>query len=183
MSLELSKQDYWGRLPFPPLGDLPDSGIALKADSLPSEPPGKPCGILERPLIQDFWLNRFTLKKWKYIVLNFIDFFSRISDKVHRSYLYSAMDHTYTQIITTHIKIHSFSSPRRLPLALSQWISLPQVTTVLTSIPINQFRLFLNSYKWNCIARILFCLPSLLITASGRFIHVIVCSSSLFFFY
>ena len=90
--------------------------------------------------------------------------------------------HTYTQIITTHIKIHSFSSPRSLPLALSQWISLPQVITVLTSIPINQFWLFLNSFKWNCISRILFCLPSLLITASERFIHVIVCSSSLFFF-
>ena len=46
-SMELSRQGYWGGLPFPSLGDLPDPGIeprspALQADSLPSEPPGKP---------------------------------------------------------------------------------------------------------------------------------------------
>ena len=37
----------WSELPFPSPGDLPDPGIerrslALQADSLPSEPPGKP---------------------------------------------------------------------------------------------------------------------------------------------
>ena len=42
-----SKQEYWSGLPFPSPGDLPDPGIeprssALQADSLPSEPPGKP---------------------------------------------------------------------------------------------------------------------------------------------
>ena len=46
-------------LPFPPPGDLPDPGIkprspALQADSLPSEPPGKPCEQELPPvLIQD----------------------------------------------------------------------------------------------------------------------------------
>ena len=44
--MEFSRQEYWSGLPFPP-GDLPDPGIehvspALKADSLLSEPPGKP---------------------------------------------------------------------------------------------------------------------------------------------
>ena len=44
-SMEFSKQEYWGRLPFPSPGDLPDPGIkprspALYADSLPVEPPG-----------------------------------------------------------------------------------------------------------------------------------------------
>ena len=39
--------EYWSGLPFPPPGDLPNPGIeprspALQADSLPSEPPGKP---------------------------------------------------------------------------------------------------------------------------------------------
>ena len=39
--------EYWGRLPFPSPGALPESGIklgspALQADSLPSETPGKP---------------------------------------------------------------------------------------------------------------------------------------------
>ena len=42
----LSKQEYWSGLPLPSPGDLPNLGIeptspALKADSLPSEPPGK----------------------------------------------------------------------------------------------------------------------------------------------
>ena len=38
----LSRQEYWGGLPFPSPGDLPDPGIelvapALEADCLPSE--------------------------------------------------------------------------------------------------------------------------------------------------
>ena len=42
-----SRQEYWNGLPFPSPGDLPDPGIeprslALQADSLPSEPLGKP---------------------------------------------------------------------------------------------------------------------------------------------
>ena len=41
------RQEYWGGLPFPSPGDLPDTGInprspALQADALTSEPPGKP---------------------------------------------------------------------------------------------------------------------------------------------
>ena len=42
-----SRQEYWSGLPCPPPGDLPNPGIepkfpALQADSLPSEPSGKP---------------------------------------------------------------------------------------------------------------------------------------------
>ena len=45
--MEFSRQEYWHGLPFPPPGDLPNPGIeprspALQADSLLSEPPGKP---------------------------------------------------------------------------------------------------------------------------------------------
>ena len=41
------QQKYWSELPFPPPGDMLDPGIepgslALQADSLPSEPQGKP---------------------------------------------------------------------------------------------------------------------------------------------
>ena len=41
------RQEYWSGLPCPPPGDLPNPGIkprspALQADSLLSEPPGKP---------------------------------------------------------------------------------------------------------------------------------------------
>ena len=42
-----SRQEYWSGLPCPPPGDLTNSGIkprspTLQADSLSSEPPGKP---------------------------------------------------------------------------------------------------------------------------------------------
>ena len=42
-----SRQEYWSRLPFYSPGDLPNPGIepgfpALQAESLPSEPLGKP---------------------------------------------------------------------------------------------------------------------------------------------
>ena len=48
--MEFSRQEYWSELPYLPPGDLPKPGIeilrpvspALQADSLPSEPPGKP---------------------------------------------------------------------------------------------------------------------------------------------
>ena len=44
-SMEFSRQEYWSGLPFPSPGDLPDPGNelwspALRADTLPSEPPG-----------------------------------------------------------------------------------------------------------------------------------------------
>ena len=47
LSMEFSRQEYWSGLPFPSPGDFPDPGIepkfpALQADSLPTEPPGKP---------------------------------------------------------------------------------------------------------------------------------------------
>ena len=47
LPMEFSRQEYWSGLPFPSLGDLPDQGIkgrfpVLRANSLPSESPGKP---------------------------------------------------------------------------------------------------------------------------------------------
>ena len=46
LSMGFSRQEYWSGLPFPSPEDLLNAGIeptfpALKADSLPSEPPGK----------------------------------------------------------------------------------------------------------------------------------------------
>ena len=46
-SMVFSRQEYWSGLPFHSQGELPDPGIkprspALQADTLPSEPPGKP---------------------------------------------------------------------------------------------------------------------------------------------
>ena len=50
LSMGFSRQEYWSGLPFPSPGDLPNPGIeprspAMQADSLPSEPPGKPKNI------------------------------------------------------------------------------------------------------------------------------------------
>ena len=47
LSVAFSMQEFWSGLPFPSLRDLSNPGIeprspALQADSLPSEPPGKP---------------------------------------------------------------------------------------------------------------------------------------------
>ena len=47
LSTGFSRQDYWSGLPFPSPGDLPNSEMeprspALQADSLLTEPPGKP---------------------------------------------------------------------------------------------------------------------------------------------
>ena len=45
--MEFFRQDFWSGLPFSSSGDFPDPGIgpaspALQADSLLTEPPGKP---------------------------------------------------------------------------------------------------------------------------------------------
>ena len=50
-SMGFSRQEYWSGVPFPPPGDLPNAGIeprslALQADALLSEPPGKQSGII-----------------------------------------------------------------------------------------------------------------------------------------
>ena len=47
LSMGFSRQEYWSGLPFPSPGDLLNTGIeplspSLQADSLYSEPPGKP---------------------------------------------------------------------------------------------------------------------------------------------
>ena len=46
LCMVFSRQEYWNKLPFPPLGDLPDPGIepasfALAGGFFTSEPPGK----------------------------------------------------------------------------------------------------------------------------------------------
>ena len=46
-SMEFSRPEYWSGKPFPSPGDLPNPGIepgspALRVDSLPAEPQGKP---------------------------------------------------------------------------------------------------------------------------------------------
>ena len=60
LSLEFSRQEYWSGLPFPSPGYLPNPGSessfpvspALKVDSLPTEPMGKPTRYLESLVAQ-----------------------------------------------------------------------------------------------------------------------------------
>ena len=58
-SMGFSRQEYWSGLPFPSPGDLPNPGIkprspALQADTLTSEPPGKPRNRLPTPVFLGF---------------------------------------------------------------------------------------------------------------------------------
>ena len=63
-----SRQEYWGELPCPPPGDLPNSGIeprspTLQVNSLPFEPLGKP--ILYLPWLYacgNVWCSIFSQK-------------------------------------------------------------------------------------------------------------------------
>ena len=76
-----SRQECWSGLPFPSPGDLPDPEIkhgspTSQADTLPSEPPGKPCkqeaghkyqgrGKCRRPRF-DLWVGKIPWRrKWQ----------------------------------------------------------------------------------------------------------------------
>ena len=63
LSIEFPRLEHWRGLPFPPPGDLTDPGIehgfpALQADSLLSEPPGKPITkwVPWFLIVEDKWL-------------------------------------------------------------------------------------------------------------------------------
>ena len=64
-----SRQEYWSGLPCPPPGDLPNPGIkpkfpALQADSLPSEPPGKPKPESQFSSVQSLSRVRLSATPW-----------------------------------------------------------------------------------------------------------------------
>ena len=67
-SMEFSRQENWSGLPFPSPGDLPDprikpGSLALEADALTSEPPGKPTPLNppRAPLLYDMKMVFLTL--------------------------------------------------------------------------------------------------------------------------
>ena len=76
LSVGFSRQGYWSGYTFPSLGDLPNPGIkprspALQADSLLSEPPGKPDGKksyillfpglpVSRMIPSEFWVDKLS---------------------------------------------------------------------------------------------------------------------------
>ena len=75
LSMEFSRQEYWGVLPFFSARNLPNPGIepgspVFQADALPSETPGKP-NFLSLSII--IWIQHFTAMFSN--VFNFIYFF------------------------------------------------------------------------------------------------------------
>ena len=66
-SMGFSRQECWSGLPFPSPGDLPDPGNepgspALQADTLPSEPLGKPDIVLDaKTNLLDIFLSFFKM--------------------------------------------------------------------------------------------------------------------------
>ena len=76
LSMELSRQEYWSRWPFPSAGNLPNPGIkprspTLQANSLPSEPPGKlqhskeRAQNIEKDSTQRYYSMVFNTKQYK----------------------------------------------------------------------------------------------------------------------
>ena len=69
LSMEFPKQEHWSGLPSPSPGDFPNPGIelgspALQADSLPSEPLGKPAfkyNLMQMKSSTDPWVVRYKL--------------------------------------------------------------------------------------------------------------------------
>ena len=65
LSMKFSRLEHWSRQLFPSWGDFPNPRIepmssALQADSLPSEPPGKPknTGVSSLSLLQQIFLTQ-----------------------------------------------------------------------------------------------------------------------------
>ena len=62
--MEFSRPEYWSGLPFPSPGDLPNPGIAVQADSLPTEPQGKSISKYDKMLIVEsgWWVYGYSWK-------------------------------------------------------------------------------------------------------------------------
>ena len=85
--LGFSRQKYWSGLPFLSPGDLPDPRIkprspALRADSLPSEPPGKP--LNNSPKIRKL---RDPTRRLRCLLGSFLSLFSESHQRTEGSFL------------------------------------------------------------------------------------------------
>ena len=116
LSMGFPRQEYWRGLPLPPPGKLLDQGIkprspALQADSLPSEPPGKPNnGWLEScKLGLVLQTKSSSQNKSMLSILLYICFLSVLSNGWMKESSGSCLDFTFCVILKS---IHSFPSPR-----------------------------------------------------------------------
>ena len=67
LSMGFSRREYWSGLPFHSPGDLPNPGIepgcpVLQADSLPSEPRGKPLGVDRVSAFKELNINNIKIQ-------------------------------------------------------------------------------------------------------------------------
>ena len=96
LSMGFSRQEYWSGFPFPPPGELPDSGIepgspALQAGCLTTEPPGKSHvsnSTKEMQHVEEYekhWNNNFwwvTFIIFAYILFILMPLFLKVCGKV-----------------------------------------------------------------------------------------------------
>ena len=99
LSMGVSRQEYWRGLPCPPPGNLPNPGIeprspTLQADSLPTEPLGKPknTGVGSLPLLQG--KNQFSSVTQSYPTL---------CDPMNRSTPGPPVHHQLPEFTQTHV--------------------------------------------------------------------------------
>ena len=112
LSMGLSRQEYWSRLPCPPVGDLPNPGIkprspTLQADSLPFELPGKLKFKIALLLIPKTLLF---FSEQKQLSLQFFNFLTREKPTLHFPCVLNPLDSSPSCSSTAPIPIE-FASP------------------------------------------------------------------------
>ena len=118
-----SRQEYWSGLPFPSSGDLSDPGIepwspTLQADTLLSEPPGKPGGLVCHFLFMNF--------AFLYINIKYTQTPQRMTWSVGYTHTYT---HTYTRARAhTHTHTHRFHC--FIPNLLNQNVQIQTLYTL-----------------------------------------------------
>ena len=117
----LSRQEHWSGLPCPPPGDLPNPGIkprspTLQADSLPTEPRGKP----KSPGVGS--LSHFLLHPPYLLILSFHGRSSKLPSFVQSSLLLLASAHIISHLSVAIIHELLYLPPGQLTLALFSYI-------------------------------------------------------------
>ena len=118
LSMRFSRQEYWSGLPLPSLADLPNPGIeprspTLQADTLPSEPPGKPHTLSKNKIIFLFCSHNFIAK----VCLNELNlnFPFYIGQQEYQSFKWNTHSHTKWQIYHKSPPRWLVRNPKHLP--------------------------------------------------------------------
>ena len=95
-SMGFSRQECWSGLPFPSPGDLPNPGIepgspTLQADTLPSEPPGKPITSIKCLAKKKTSKEPSFLYPSKVYVRSFLYLFYALKKQLHKNSEWSSL--------------------------------------------------------------------------------------------